>query len=338
MGHDMPFRNRACTQGICRSTDYRGSSKNLKNDRRNDLYVNAFDRKDKIHKSNKKFSFLKRRKFWIRFFGFAISVPILLFSILILIVYINQDEIIQAEIDALNKGHKGKITIGDTHLEPFENFPYISIRVDEVRILESKLPNAEEILSVADINLSFNLWDIVWGDYDIQGLLVEEGDFNIILHKDGTTNIQNALATAEDGEIEEPMDIHLKEIILKNLDIHKLDETTNVDVETFIHSARGGFKTDKELIHAHVDTDFELNLIDNGDTTYINDKHFEVHTDLSYNENSGSLAYNHLAYAWSTEISILREQLTWKMMSLWILISMEQNPILICSSRSLPRI
>ena len=246
--------------------------------------------KDKIHTSNKKFSFLKRHKFWIRFFGFAIFVPILLFSILLLIVYFNQDEIIQAEIDALNKGHKGKITIGDTHLEPFENFPYISIRVDEVRILESKLPNAEEILSVADINLSFNLWDIVWGDYDIQGLLVEEGDFNIILHKDGTTNIQNALATAEDGEIEEPMDIHLKEIILKNLDIHKLDETTNLDVETFIHSARGGFKTDKELIHAHVDTDFELNLIENGDTTYINDKHFEVHTDLSYNENSGLLS------------------------------------------------
>ena len=246
-------------------------------------------RKIKDIKISERFSFLKKRKFWFRFIGFAVFIPILLFSILILIVYLNQDAIIQAEIDALNKGHKGKVTIGDTHLEPFKNFPYISIRVDDVRILESKLLDAEEILNVEDINLSFNLWDIVFGDYDIQGLIVEEGDFNIILHKDGTTNIQNALATSDEGESEEPMNIHLKDIELRNLDIHKFDETTNVDVETYIYSARGGFKTNEKVINAHVDTDFELNVIDNGDTTYINKKHFELHTDVDYNEYTGLL-------------------------------------------------
>ncbi|MDB2408425.1 AsmA-like C-terminal region-containing protein [Crocinitomicaceae bacterium] len=233
-----------------------------------------------------KLQFLKTRKFWYRFIGFGICTPILLFSILILVVYLNQDKIIQAEIDALNKGHKGKITIGDTHLEPFKNFPYISIRVDDVRVLESKLTDAEEILNVADINLGFSLCDIVFGNYDVQKLLVEEGKFNIILHEDGTTNIQNALATTDDGESEEPMDIHLKNIELRNLDIHKFDETTNMDVETFIYSAQGSFQTQGEVINAHVDTDFELNIFDHGDTTYINQKHFELHTDLEFNENT----------------------------------------------------
>ncbi|MDG2153298.1 MAG: AsmA-like C-terminal region-containing protein [Crocinitomicaceae bacterium] len=233
-----------------------------------------------------KFHFLKTRKFWYRFIGFGIFIPIFLFSILILIVYINQDKIIQAEIDALNKGHKGKITIGDTHLEPFKNFPYISIRIDDVKILESKSNDADEILNVADIDLGFGFWDILTGTYDIQELLVEEGKFNIILHEDGTTNIQNALATTDEGESEEPMDIHLKNIELRNLDIHKFDETTNIDVETFIYSAQGGFKTQGEAINAHVDTDFELNVIDNGDTTYINKKHFELHTDIGFNENT----------------------------------------------------
>ena len=233
-----------------------------------------------------KLQFLKTRKFWYRFIGFGICTPILLFSILILVVYLNQDKIIQAEIDALNKGHKGKITIGDTHLEPFKNFPYISIRVDDVRVLESKLTDAEEILNVADINLGFSLCDIVFGNYDVQKLLVEEGKFNIILHEDGTTNIQNALATTDDGESEEPMDIHLKNIELRNLDIHKFDETTNMDVETFIYSAQGSFQTQGEVINAHVDTDFELNIFDHGDTTYINQKHFDLHTDLEFNENT----------------------------------------------------
>ncbi|MDG1841759.1 MAG: AsmA-like C-terminal region-containing protein [Crocinitomicaceae bacterium] len=236
-----------------------------------------------------KFSFLKKRRFWWRFIGIFVLFPVFLITILLAIVYFNQDSIIQSEVDALNKGHKGKILIGDTHLEPFEHFPFISIKVDDVRILESKKKSAAEILNVADIYLDFDFWDILSGNYDIQELLVEDGFFNIVFHKDGTTNLENALATTEDAPEEEPMDIHLKKIKLKNLDIHKLDEETNVDVETYIYSANGGFQTDDKQVNAHIDTKFELNVMDNGDTTYINHKHFDLHTDIAYNKKSGIL-------------------------------------------------
>ena len=236
-----------------------------------------------------KFTFLKKRKFWLRFSGVLIGIPIILFSIVLLIVYINQDEIIQAEVDALNKGHKGQVFIGDTHLEPFKNFPYISIKVDDVRILESKQKESQEILNVADIYLGFNIWDVIKGNYDIQKLLIEDGSFNIVFHKDGTINLQNAFATTDKGGNEDPMDIHLKNIELLNLDIHKLDESTGVDVETFIFKASGGFKTGADQINAHIDTEFELNVVDNGDTTYINHKHFEFHTDLVLDEKTGML-------------------------------------------------
>ena len=127
-------------------------------------------------------------------------------------MYINQDEIIQSEVDALNKGHKGQVFIGDTHLEPFKNFPYISIKVDDVRILESKQKGAQEILNVADIYLGFNIWDIIEGNYDIKKLLIEDGVFKIVFHKDGSINLQNAFATSDQADSEEPMDIHLKKI------------------------------------------------------------------------------------------------------------------------------
>ena len=146
-----------------------------------------------------KFTFLKKRKFWLRFSGVLIGIPIILFSVVLLIVYINQDEIIQSEVDALNKGHKGQVIIGDTHLEPFKNFPYISIKVDDVRILESKQKGAQEILNVADIYLGFNIWDIIEGNYDIQKLLIEDGFFNVVFHKDGSINLQNAFATTVKG-------------------------------------------------------------------------------------------------------------------------------------------
>ena len=220
----------------------------------------------------------------------TIGLPILLFGILLLIVYVKQDDIIQGEIDAMNKNHKGLIVVGDTHLAPFEDFPYISIKIDDVKIYETKTEDAAAILDVADIYIGFNVLDIVKGNYDVQTLLIEDGFFNIIKHTDGSINLQNALATPdEQTEEEEPMDFHLQSIELKNLDIHKLDESSNLDVETFIYWAKGGFKTGKDEIAAHIDTEFELNVIEDHDTTYIKHKHFEFHTDILFNEASGML-------------------------------------------------
>lgn len=179
--------------------------------------------------------------------------------------------------------------VGNSHLSPFESFPYISIKVDDVQVYETKEDDASVILDVADIYIGFDIWDIVVGNYDIQTLLIEEGFFNIVLHEHGTTNLQNALeASGETGE-EEPVAMHLKNIALRKLDIHKLNEATGTDVETFIYWATGGFNTGNGLISAHIDTEFELNVIDNGDTTYIHHKHFEFHTDVTLDENTGLL-------------------------------------------------
>ncbi|MDN5210777.1 AsmA-like C-terminal region-containing protein [Fulvivirgaceae bacterium BMA12] len=236
-----------------------------------------------------KFKFLKSRKFWWWFVSITALFPVLIFSILLSYIYVEQDNILQDQITTLNRQHKGLIVVGDSHLSPFENFPYISIKVDDVRVYEAKGDETSVIVDVADIYIGFNIWDIVGGNYDIQTLLIEEGFFNIVLHEDGTNNLQNALAASGETGEEEPVAIHLKNIELRKLDIHKLDEATNTDVEAFIYWGKGGFNTGNGLISAHIDTEFELNVIDNGDTTYIHHKHFEFHTDVTLDENTGLL-------------------------------------------------
>jgi len=191
----------------------------------------------------------------------------------------------------MNKGHKGLLKIGDTHLAPFEDFPNISFKIDDVRIYETKDDKAKAILDVKDIYIGFNLMDILQGNYDVHSVLIEDGYFNIVLHEDGTNNLQNALATTEEANKDEKLDIHIQTIELRNLDIHKFDESTNMDVETYIYYADGGFKTGDGLINAHIDTDFNLNIFNNGDTTYIHDKHFEFHTDVTINDKTGMVVF-----------------------------------------------
>jgi hypothetical protein len=231
---------------------------------------------------------LKIKKFWKRILVVLILFPILIVGGLILYIQSNQSEIIKGEIAKLNKEHKGFISVGESELSLFNNFPYISIKVYNVHVLETKEDKAPIIMDVKDIYIGFNLWDVVKGNYDIQSLVVEEGVFNIVIHENNTTNIQNSLANT--SEVENPStNIHLKKIKLKNLDIHTLDEATNTDVEKFIYTGKGGFSQKDNIIAGHIDTDFELNIIKDGDTTFINNKHFKVHTDLLFNEYTGIL-------------------------------------------------
>lgn len=231
---------------------------------------------------------LKRKKFWKRILLVLIIVPILILSILILYIQNNQSEIIQGEIAKLNKEHKGLIHVGNSKLSLFNNFPYISIKVYDVKIFETKADNAPIIMNVKDIYIGFNLWDIVKGNYDIQSIAIEDGVFNIVIHEDNTTNLENSLASTSETDTTST-NIHLKKIKLKNLDVHTLDEATNSDVEKFIFTGIGGFSRKDHSIAGHIDTELELNVIKDGDTTLIKKKHFEIHTDLEFNEATGIL-------------------------------------------------
>lgn len=219
-------------------------------------------------------------------------IVIILISAVLIGIFLKQDAIVQSQVASLNKTHLGQISVGDVHLAPFSYFPYISLKVDDVSIHPTKHTTNEAIIDVADIYLGFNFWDILSGNYDIKSLTIEDGTFNIVRYPDGKTNLENALSTGTTAEkSEEKIDIHLKKIELKNLDIHQREEATNLDIETFIYSAKGGFKTGNDLIDAHIDTEFELNVMSNGDTTYLKNKHFELHTDLTFNEKTGMLTF-----------------------------------------------
>ncbi len=236
-----------------------------------------------------KFEVFKKRKFWLRFIACVILLPILFLIVTVLYINTKQNSIIKDHIAELNKTHKGFIDIGDTHLSLFSNFPNISFKVDDLKINETKSDNSPVILDVKDIYVGFNLWDILDGNYTIKSLIVEEGFFDIVIHEDKSLNLLNALKSFDETESEEPLDFKLKKVKLHNLDIHKKDEGQNTDLETFIYEADGGFNIDNEVISGHIDTKFEMNLISNGDTTYVKHKQFDVHTDVSLNKDTGLL-------------------------------------------------
>lgn len=216
------------------------------------------------------------------------TVLLVLVGIVLSIVMWKQDEVVQHILTYANQHYKGKITLKGSHIAPFANFPYISIDLEELKIYESKDESIPPILDAHDAYLGFDLWTIINGNYDLKSVYLSEGYAKVIQHTDGTFNIANALTALEPSETEEvddalPFQLHLNAIKLHDFDIHKINESTEIDIDAFINDAKATLKVDGSHTMVDLDARFEMNFMQGGDTTIIKHKHLDVDTKIDFN-------------------------------------------------------
>jgi hypothetical protein len=235
-----------------------------------------------------KLSFLRRKRFWKRFLVIAVLTPVLLFSLVIGIVYMKQDAVVQELITNVNEDFVGTLSIRDSHIAPFANFPYVSVDLEDVEIFEGKQKKRKKrIAHLKDVYVGFDLFNLLAGKVEIRTIKLSEGDLRIVQHTDGTFNLTNAFASKKPiKEVKEELHLDLKSIKLENIDISKLNEANNMMVDAYITSAKSRFKSKEDHLFIAWESQFELSLIKDGDTTFIKHKHFLIDTEIDLNKKS----------------------------------------------------
>ncbi len=223
------------------------------------------------------------RKFWKRLILIVILLPIVLFFSVVLIAYWKQDKVVQELVTTLNEDFVGEIEVEDSHISPFENFPYISIDLDHVKVYETKEDHEEPVVDLKDVYVGFDLWTLLSGEYDIKVVELKDGYIHAIQHKDGELNITKALTSTKPvEEIQEDFHIHLKAIKLFDVDIYKLNEANNLMVESYTDEAKISFKSDTARVLTSVNAQLEMNVIKDGDTTFFKHKHLNINSEIEY--------------------------------------------------------
>lgn len=239
------------------------------------------------------FNFLKRRKFWKRLILWLIAFPVVLFFTVVIIAYWKQDAIVQELISNLNADFTGEIEVEDSHINLFENFPYISIELEHVAVYEDKDNHKDPIVGLESVFAGFDLWTILTGTYDIKILELKNGYIHIVQHVDGELNLTHALSSNKPvEEVEEDFNIHLKSITLIDVDIYKLNESSHLIVESFIDQAELSFKTSDEHVFVSVEAQMELNVIKDGDTTFFKHKQLSIESEVDYIKETEYLVIN----------------------------------------------
>ncbi len=226
---------------------------------------------------------MRSKRFWKRFIFICVGLPIILFFTLVLIVYYKQDAIVQDLIADLNEDFRGATEVRESHVSLFENFPYISIDLEDFKVFESKKKDGVPLIKLKDVYVGFNLWTILTGKMEVKKIKLENGAINLVQHKDGSFNIVNALTPEKEIESpEEEFHLDLKKIEFENVDVSKLNEANGLKVETFISKAKAKFETSPDLVLATCEAKFMVNIIKNGDTTFFKHKHIDLDTQIDF--------------------------------------------------------
>ena len=223
----------------------------------------------------------------------VLIIPFLLFIIFTTVLYYKQDTIVKELVQTINNDFVGEISLKNSHISPFANFPYISIDLEEVKIYQDKNKDKSPILNLNDIYLGFDLWTLISGKFDIKSLKLKDGYIHIIQDINGEFNIAKALGSNKrTKESSKSLHLDLKRIEISNVEINKFNEENNVLLDIKIRKAKSKFKTSDTETSVSLDSKFELTLIKEGDTTIIKNKNFDIDTKIKYTNSTQILDIN----------------------------------------------
>ncbi|MDV7391881.1 hypothetical protein RZS08_11025, partial [Arthrospira platensis SPKY1] len=133
--------------------------------------------------------------------------------------------------------------------------------------------------------VGFDILDLVQGKFIIKRIKLQNGDFEIIQYKDHSLNIRNAFEPqVEIDDVAEEFHLDLKNIRIENIHLTKNNLNDSLKVDVVFEWANSNFSTSEKYIDFGIDSKFTMQILKGFDTTFVKNKHLEIHTHLKFDK------------------------------------------------------
>src|ERR1700761_5580638 len=134
----------------------------------------------------------KTRKRLLRFILIPFAVIILLISIALGILYSQHQRLVGLAVDELNQKLPGQLVVKGSEISLFQNFPYISIGLQNVQFYASKTKKDKPIYEAERMFVGFSLPDILKQQYHVRAIVLKNGHLDLVQDSTGQLNIVEA--------------------------------------------------------------------------------------------------------------------------------------------------
>lgn len=234
------------------------------------------------------------RKVFIRFLFIPLICLIILVIAAIAVLYSQQQRLVSLAIKELNKKLLGELSIGSSNISVFQNFPYVSIAVKDVHFYSGKLKTDKPIFEAEKIFVGFSLTDILKHEYHVKVIFLKNGLLNLVRENNGVLNIVEASrlnmdTTASSNGNSNGLDLDLKKIVLKNMNVTYLDRLNSQQVVSHIDKIQSSFSNDSEKIYSDFQGALIVDYVKPGYSSLFRHKHLNADLRLSYAKTSQML-------------------------------------------------
>jgi uncharacterized protein involved in outer membrane biogenesis len=235
----------------------------------------------------------KKKKARKRLIRIIVLIPvslILLLSIALVVLYFQQDRLVKLTVKELNKQLPGELVVGGSSISAFENFPYVSIRMNKVQFYANKQKTGKPIYEAERMYVGFSLSDIWNQKYHVKTIVLRNGHLDLVQDHTGKLNIVEAIRRTPDTTAHTTdtaaaeLDLDLKKIVLKSMKVSYLDQQSKQQLVANIERIQSSFRADSANIFADLKGNMVMDFTRPGDTTLFRNKHLETSLEFSYNK------------------------------------------------------
>jgi uncharacterized protein involved in outer membrane biogenesis len=235
----------------------------------------------------------KIRKKWLRLVFLPIASLLVLVIIAFAILYTQRQRLVSLAIKDLNEKWPGELVVGGSDMAIFQNFPYISIVLNNTAFYATKLTTVKPIYEAERMYVGFSLPDILKQQYHVKGISLKNGHLDLVRDGDGKLNIAEASRIGPDTPMTKTtateLNLDIKKLVLKNMDISFLDRQNGQRIAAHIDKIKASFLVDSQLVQAGMQGSMLINYSRTGETPLFKDRRLETDIEMSYDLGTGML-------------------------------------------------
>ncbi|MCC5929736.1 MAG: AsmA family protein [Cyclobacteriaceae bacterium] len=234
-------------------------------------------------------------KLILRWILSLVFVAILLFIGVFFLAYHQQEKIKRVFIEQLNQGFSGHLTLAESRIHLFKNFPYVSLDLRQVAFYESKQQIENPIYRINDVYIGFDILELLRGNYAVKKILIEGGhihleideekNYNIMIAK-GIQNVQSDTSMQKSGEA---LQFELKQIVIKDFEVRKTDKLSLQETRLHFEKLKSSIQKSKKYLNVALDTQFTFDLLQSGEKTFLYDKNVIINSNFVFDKENEKL-------------------------------------------------
>ena len=184
-------------------------------------------------------------------------------------------------LERINSKLKTGIEISDIEFSLYKNFPYASVQLNDVLILESFENSNDTLLFAKQAFVKLNILDIISQKYNVKSIIFESGNINVKYDKDGIGNFNIFRdSTKSKNKLE------INRIEIKNSDFTYSNSKTDFSSNNKLSDIEINLTINEDNTEVNIEGDLFSQELINKKHNYLDQKQLNIHVHFQIQNNS----------------------------------------------------